>query len=350
MKRTRTWKFTSLFMAVVLMAMLALGACSSQPASSAAGSEAGSAQAPASTTEQTGTKDLKDVKIGVTLVNIVEPFFADIKSSLEAEAAAQGIGRIDIQDGQNDPAKQLAQVEDFIAQGFDIIVINPVEAQSLVSAAEACNRAGIPVFTIDRRLETTYGPDGVVLTHLGASAVDGGIYGMEIVADELEKRNGAPEGTVIYLEGTAGSSTAADRTEGVMQTLEKYPGIEIVAQQPGESKEDGMEVTENLLQMYPDVDAIYAYSGDGALGALQALENMGNTTAFVVGTGGEATQYEEIKAGSQLIGTVDFSGKGTGKDTIDTAVKVLNGETVDEWVVSAATMVTIDNVDEYLEG
>ena len=154
MKRTRTWKFTSLFMAVVLMAMLALGACSSQPASSVAGSEAGSAQAPASTTEQTGKKDLKDVKIGVTLVNIVEPFFADIKSSLEAEAAAQGIGRIDIQDGQNDPAKQLAQVEDFIAQGFDIIVINPVEAQSLVSAAEACNRAGIPVFTIDRRLES----------------------------------------------------------------------------------------------------------------------------------------------------------------------------------------------------
>ena len=334
-------KFGSLLLALLLMLTL-FSACSSQPASDTSAVSSVATQA-----EGTG-KDLKDVKIGVTLVNIVEPFFADIKSSLEAEAAAQGIGRIDIQDGQNDPAKQLSQVEDFIAQGFDIIIINPVEAQSLVSAAEACNEAGIPVFTIDRRLETTYGPDGVVLTHLGASAVDGGIYGMQIVADELEKRNGAPEGTVIYLEGTAGSSTAKDRTDGVMQTLEKYPDIEIVAQQPAESKEDGLEVTENLLQMYPDVDAIYAYSGDGALGALQALENVGNTTAFVVGTGGEATQYEEIKAGSQLIGTVDFSGIGTGKDAIETAIKVLNGESVEEWVVSKATMVTIDNVDEYL--
>lgn len=294
-------------------------------------------------------KELSEIKIGVTLVNIVEPFFADIKSSLEEQGEAAGIGRVDVQDGQNDPAKQLSQVEDFIAQGFDIVIINPVEAQSLVSAAEACRQAGIPVFTIDRKLDTTYGEDGVVLTHLGASAVDGGIFGMQIVADELEKRTGKAAGTVIYLEGTAGSSTAKDRTTGVLETLEKYPDIEIIEQQPAESKEAGLETTENLLQKYPDVDAIYAYSGDGALGALKALENIGNTTAFVVGTGGEATQYNEIKNGSQLIGTVDFSGKNTGKDAIETAIKVLNGESVEEWVVSKATMVTIDNVDEFLE-
>lgn len=299
--------------------------------------------------EKTEEKDLSDVKIGVTLVNIVEPFFADIKTSLEEEGKACGIGRVDVQDGQNDPAKQLSQVEDFIAQGFDIVIINPVEAQSLTSAAEACVQAGIPVFTIDRMLDTTYGEEGVVLTHLGASAVDGGIYGMQIVADELEKRIGEAAGKVIYLEGTAGSSTAKDRTTGVMETLEKYPDIEIVAQQPAESKEEGLETTENLLQKYPDVDAIYAYSGDGALGALKALENIGNTTAFVVGTGGEATQYSEIKNGSQLIGTVDFSGKNTGKDAIETAVKVLAGESVEEWVVSKATMVTSDNVDEFLD-
>lgn len=305
---------------------------------------------PASTQNTSDTKkELKDIKIGVTLVNIVEPFFADIKGALEAEAKAQGIGRVDVQDGQNDAARQLAQVEDFISQGFDIIIINPCEAQSLVSAAEACNKAGIPVFTMDRRLDTTYGKDGVVLTHLGASAEDGGIFGMQIVADQLEKINGSPEGTVIYLEGNAGSSTAKDRTVGVEKTLAKYSDIKIVAQQPAESKEKGLEVTENLLQKYPDVDAIYAYSGDGALGALKALENIGNDKAFVVGTGGEGTQYNEIKNGSQLIGTVDFSGKGTGKDAIITAINVLNGESVDEWVVSEATMVTIDNVSDYLK-
>jgi ribose transport system substrate-binding protein len=300
-------------------------------------------------TEVDGEINLADIQIGVTLVNIVEPFFADIRDSLEEEAAAYGIGRIDIQDGRNDPSRQLSQVEDFIAQGFDLIIINPVEAEALVSAAEAANRAGIPVFTIDRKLDTTYGSDGVVLTHLGASAVDGGIYGMQIVANKLEEIHGSPQGTVIYLEGTPGSSVARDRTEGVMQTLANFPDIEIIAQQPGESLEAGMEVTENLLQLHPDVDAIYSFSGDGALGALQALQNIGNTTTFVVGTGGESIQFNEIHSGSQLIGTVDFSGRGTGRDAIVTAIYVLNGGTVGEWVVSQATMVTIDNVAQFLD-
>lgn len=343
----KNFKIVGLVLAMVLL-ITSLAAC--KPGSTSEGQTTTPGGDPAQTTtaQNGGKKELKDVKIGVTLVNIVEPFFADIKGALEEEAKAKGIGRVDVQDGQNDPAKQLAQVEDFIAQGFDIIIINPCEAQALVSAAQACNKAGIPVFTMDRRLETTYGKDGVVLAHLGASAVDGGIFGMQIVADQLTKLKGSPSGKVIYLEGIAGSSTAKDRTDGVMQTLKKYPDIEIIAQQPAESKEKGLEVTENLLQKYPDVDAIYAYSGDGALGALKALQNIGNKKIIVVGTGGEATQYNEIKAGSQLVGTVDFSGKGTGRDAINTAIKVLNGEDVEDWVVSKATMVTIDNVGEYI--
>lgn len=343
-------KKINMLMAMATTISLMLAGCGgTQQAKTPAADSAPAAGQTAAQPEEPDRQVPGNIKIGVTLVNIVEPFFADIKSALEEEAAGQGIGRIDIQDGQNDPARQLAQVEDFIAQGFDLIIINPCEAQSLVSAAEACNAANIPVFTMDRRLETTYGPDGVVLTHLGASAVDGGIFGMQIVADQLEKINGKPEGAVIYLEGVAGSSTAKDRTTGVMETLEKYPDINIIERQPAESKEAGLQVTENLLQKYPEVDAIYAYSGDGALGALKALENMGNTTAFVVGTGGEATQYQAIKDGTQLIGTVDFSGKNTGRDAVQTAIKVLNGESVEEWVVSEATMVTIDNVGEYLE-
>lgn len=303
---------------------------------------------PAPVTGESDGLNLADIKIGVTLVNIVEPFFADIKTSLEENAAAAGIGRIDIQDGQNDPAKQLSQVEDFIAQGFDVVFINPVEAQSLVSAAEACKKAGVICFTIDRMLETDYGPDGNVLSHIGASAEDGGIIGMQIVVDELIARKGQAEGTVIYLTGTPGSSTAADRTTGVNITLEKYPDVTIVTDQPAESKEDGLEVTENLMQLYPDVDAIYAYGGDGALGALKALENIGNTTTFVVGTGGEVTQYNEIANGSQLIGTVDFSGVTHGVDAINAAVSALNGEELPEWIVAAATPVTAENVKDFL--
>lgn len=287
----------------------------------------------------------KDVSIGVTLVTLADPFFASLKEGLEARAKELGIGKLTIMDGQADAAKQLSQVENFIAEKYTAIIINPVESAALVTAAEAANKAGVIVITMDRFIDAKYGPNEVVKAHCGADAVDGGRLGMRIVADKLNEKYGEPKGKVLYIEGTPGSSTSRDRTTGVMEELEKYPNISIVAQQPGETRAKAMSLVENWLQMYTDIDGIYAYGGDGALGAVQAAEAAGVLDKiFIVGTGAAWDELISICDG-RLTGTVDFNPVGTGRDGIDTIMKLVNNESVPEWVRTEAKMVTKENLD-----
>lgn len=293
--------------------------------------------------------DLANVQIGVTLPELIMPFFADLREGLESEAEEQGIGNLVVSDGQNDVAKQHSQVEDFIAQGFDLVIISPEDAEALVSAAEACDDAGIPVFTLDRLLNTTYGPDGLLVTHVGASAEKIGELGMQTVVDMLVEKYGEPKGKVIYLEGYPGLSTAQDRTKGVMTILKKYPNVEIVAQQPAQIADEGLEVTENLMQKYPDVDAIFCFAGSAGVGALRALEILGITEPFIVGCGGTEEQFELIKAGTQFVSTSDYNPVQTGRNAIMVAVKILKGEPITEDLTFVpAVPVTIENVDDFL--
>lgn len=288
--------------------------------------------------------DPAKISIGVTLVTLADPFFASLREGLETRAAEIGLGRLTIEDGQNDAARQMNQVENFIAQGYDVVIINPVESAALVNAAEAAAQAGVVVLTMDRFIDAEYGKDGIVRAHVGADAVDGGRLGMRIVANLLTEKYGTPRGNVIYIEGTPGSSTARDRTIGLEEELNKYPLIKIVARQPGETRDKAMALTENLLHVHSDIDAIYAYGGDAALGAVQAAEAAGRLDEIIiVGTGAAWDEIVAIREG-RLKGTVDFNAVGTGRDAIDTAIAILNGEDVPEWVRTEAKMVTADSL------
>ena len=129
-----------------------------------------------------------------------------------------------------------------------------------------------------------------------------------------------------------------------MEELKKYPGLKILAQQPGETRDKAMSLTENWLQQYPDVDAIYAYGGDGALGAVQAADALGKLSSLViVGTGAAKDEIASIHD-KRLYGTVDFNPVGTGRDGIDVVLKVLQKQPVPKWVRTEAKMVTQDNI------
>jgi len=294
-----------------------------------------------------GVKKAKkeEIKVGVTIVTLADPFFASLKKGLEERAKEVGNIDLNITDGQGDSAKQFSQVENFIAQGYDAIIINPIEAAPLVPVAKEANEKGIIVITLDRFLDTTYGSDGVVKVHCGADAVDGGRLGIRLVAKKLQDKYGEPKGNVLYIEGTPGSSTARDRTTGVKEELPKYPGIKIIDQQPGEVREKAMALTENWLQMYPNVDAIYAYGDDGALGAVRAAEALGKLDKIIiVGTGASWDAKVSI-CEDKLDGTVDFSPESTGRDAINVILKLREGESVQEWVRTEAQMVTKETLD-----
>jgi ABC-type sugar transport system substrate-binding protein len=193
------------------------------------------------------------------------PFFVHMVNIAKAKADELGIELI-VQDGQDDSAKQSANLEAAITQGVDGVVISPRDVQALAPAIQSVLDANIPVVTIDRAVE---GVD--TLGHVGADNVRGGEIQGEYIVSILP--NG---GKIMELEGTIGASAAIDRDKGLKSVLAKHPEFEIVFDQSaGFLRDQGLTVSEQALQAHPDVDLIVAGNDDMALGAAEAAAGAG---------------------------------------------------------------------------
>ncbi|MHB1035231.1 MAG: substrate-binding domain-containing protein [Pirellulales bacterium] len=202
----------------------------------------------------------KQIVIGLSVPSLSHPFFVCIKKHVEDEAQKLGV-KVIATDAEDVSAKQMAIVEDFIAQGVDGVLMAPIGADALVPAVEALNRAEIPVATVDRKVA-----GGEVLVHVGADNVEGG----RIAARYILKKLGG-KGSVIELEGTPGASPAIDRKKGFEEVLAASQ-VKLLASQTAEFyRAKGQSVMENLLQAHGDFQALYAANDEMVLGALEAM-------------------------------------------------------------------------------
>jgi len=210
------------------------------------------------------TSDPNEIVIGLAVPSLAHPFFIYLQKNVMDEARKLGV-RLIPADAEDSAAKQMASVEDFIVRGLDGVLISPVGADALVPAVESLNRAGIPVATVDRKVN-----GGDVLVHVGADNVEGGRVAARYLLERL-----APNARVIQLEGTPGASPAIDRKKGFEQEIAKSP-IKIIASQTAEfSRAKGMAVMENLLQAHKDFQAVYAANDEMILGAAEAIQGHG---------------------------------------------------------------------------
>ncbi len=216
----------------------------------------------------------KQIVIGLSVPSLSHPFFVCIKKHVEDEAQKLGV-KVIATDAEDVSAKQMAIVEDFIAQGVDGVLMAPIGADALVPAVEALNRAEIPVATVDRKVA-----GGEVLVHVGADNVEGG----RIAARYILKKLGG-KGSVIELEGTPGASPAIDRKKGFEEVL-AASGVKLLASQTAEFyRAKGQSVMENLLQAHGDFQALYAANDEMVLGALEARSAHGVPNGRVVTVG-----------------------------------------------------------------
>jgi ribose transport system substrate-binding protein len=223
--------------------------------------------------------------IGLTVPSLSHPFFVCIKKHVEDEARQLGV-RVIATDAEDVAAKQMAIVEDFIAQGVDGVVMAPIGAETLVPAVEALNRAGIPVATVDRKVA-----GGDVLVHVGGDNVEGGRIAARYI---LEKLGG--KGAVIELEGTPGASPAIDRKRGFEEVLAASPARLLASQTAEFYRAKGQSVMENLLQVHSDFQALYAANDEMVLGALEAMAAHGVPPGRVITVG-----YDVIPDAAQCI-------------------------------------------------
>lgn len=219
-------------------------------------------------------------------------------------------------DAQDDASKQASDVENLIQKGVDLIIINPVDSASVATAVEAANNANIPVITVDRSAE-----GGEVVAHIASDNVAGG----ELAGDYLMTL--IDEGAQIaMLEGVAGSSAARDRGEGFLNIVEGKVNL-VASQTANFNRTEGLTVMENILQANPDVKAVFAQNDEMALGALEAI-SAANKDIVVIGFDATEDAVAKVQAG-ELAATVAQQPALIGEKAIETAVKVLNGESVE---------------------
>ncbi|MDF1567736.1 MAG: substrate-binding domain-containing protein [Spirochaetaceae bacterium] len=245
-----------------------------------------------------------EIVIGMTVPGMQFPFFVIMGEEAQAKAKELGIKLI-IHDSQNQSSTQMSAIENFMAQKVDGILISPMTTDSQVPAIEAAVAAGIPVATVDRKANTDK-----VLVHVGADNVEGGRAAARFIIEEL-----GGSGKVIELEGTPGSSAAIDRKTGFDEVM-KGSGVEIVVSQNAEfSRSEGQVVMENLIQAYPDFDAVFGANDEMIIGAIEAMSSSGIDPGSKVTVGFDATPdaFAYIDEG-KLDATVDqFPGKQAGQ-------------------------------------
>ena len=266
-------------------------------------------------------------KVGLVISTLNNPFFVKLRDGAVKEAKDAGIELV-VLDSQNDSAKEMSNVEDLISQKVAAILINPTDSSAVGAAIKLANREKLPVITLDRGASS-----GTVASHIASDNVAGGKLAGQYIAKLL-----AGKGTVVELEGIAGTSAARDRGKGFNDAMTEAK-IKVVARQVADfDRAKGLSVMENILQAQPQIDAVFAHNDEMALGALKAIQGSGRKIR-VVGFDATDDAVAAVKAGT-LTATVAQQPALIGSLGVDTVKAVLAGKTVQKSVAVALQLVT----------
>lgn len=255
--------------------------------------------------------------IGVSLLTKEHVFYRDLEKGLRESAGKHNFDLI-INSGDWDLAKHQAQIENYIVQKVDAIIVCPVDSKGIGPAIQKANSAGIPVFTADIKAE-----GGVIVSQIASDNVAGGRLAAEYLAKLL---NGKGDVAIIDQPVT---QSVIDRVRGFMEEISKYPQIRVVARPSGEGVRDkSMKAAEDLLQGFPGLSGIFGINDDSALGALAAVEAAGRKGIVIVGYDGIPEARQAILRGSALKADVVQHPLEIGRTTIETIAKHLAGESV----------------------
>ncbi|MGW5970434.1 ABC transporter permease/substrate-binding protein [Streptomyces sp. NPDC055186] len=283
-----------------------------------------------------GSSEAKAQKVGLSVSTLNNPFFVQIREGAQEEAKKQGLD-LTVTDAQNDASQQANQLQNFTSGGLDAIIVNPVDSDAAGPAVRSANKADIPVIAVDR------GVNKAETSALVASDnVAGGRQGAEALAEKL-----GGEGTIVILQGQAGTSASRERGSGFAEGLKEYPGIKVVAKQPADfDRTKGLDVMTNLLQAHPDIDGVFAENDEMALGAIKALGSKAGKSVQVVGFDGTPDGLEAVEQGT-LYASVAQQPRELGRIAVDNALRVAEGEKIDETVMVPVKVVTKENVAEF---
>ncbi|MBE9388260.1 D-ribose ABC transporter substrate-binding protein [Vagococcus salmoninarum] len=263
--------------------------------------------------ETTKEKAPSELKVGVSISTLNNPFFVSVKDGIDNLAKENDTKTI-VVDAQNDSAKQSNDVDDLIQQQVDVILINPVDSSAIQPAVEAANDAKIPVIAIDRSSD-----GGEVLTLVASDNVKGGEMAAQFILDKIGEN-----GRVVELQGIPGASATRERGKGFEEFAEGK--LELAEKQSAEfDRAKGLTVMENILQSTKDIKAVFAQNDEMALGAIEALEAAGKKDVIVVGFDGNDDGLKAVEEG-RLTATIAQQPDEMGKIALQAAYDFFAGK------------------------
>ncbi|MBT2381885.1 MULTISPECIES: substrate-binding domain-containing protein [unclassified Streptomyces] len=275
-------------------------------------------------------------KVGMSLSTLNNPFFVQMKDGAQAEAEKAGID-LTVTDAQNDASQQANQLQNFTSSGVSSIIVNPVDSDAVGPGVRSANKADIPVIAADR---------GVNKADAATLVASDNVAGGKLAADALADKLGG-KGSIVILQGTAGTSASRERGAGFTEGLKAYPDIKVVAKQPADfDRTKGLDVMTNLVQSHPGITGVFAENDEMALGAVKALGSRAGTSVSVVGFDGTPDGLKAVEAGT-LYASVAQQPSELGRIAVQNAVKAAKGEQVEKTVKVPVKVVTRENVADF---
>ena len=296
-------------------------------------------QPPGSSAKESPKDGSDESRIAVVISTLNNPWFVVLAES--ARDRAQSLGhQATIFDSQNDPAKEAEHYENIISAGFDAIIFNPTDADGSIANVRRAKQAGIPVFCVDREINATDAATSQILSDNYSGCVALGQHFVKTIGQS---------GTYVELLGLSGDNNTANRSDGFHSVVDRYEGLQMVAQQPADfDRAKAMDVMESILQAHPDIDAVFCGNDAMAMGAYQALVAGGKSEqVHVFGFDGAEDVIRLIAEGKISATGMQFP-KVMAQTAAENADKYLRGERdFQQKIPVPVELVTKENVEQY---
>ena len=276
-------------------------------------------------------------KIAVFTKNLTNPYFQMVR--LGADNAAKSMNAVTQHYVPTKPdsiPEQMSQIEDVAVKKPGAIVLIPVDYKAMAAGVAKLNAANIPVVNITDRSES-----GKFISFIGTNDYS---LGLETARFMLKAMGG--RGNVVILEGVKAALSNVDRVRGFKKALEENPGVKLIAQQPANYQRlQGLQVMENLMQTFPQIDGVLAANDAMATGVIEAMD-AANRKALVVGINGSKEAMDAIKAG-KMLASGDPGGFEQGCLGTMVAIRHLRKLPVPQEVIFPATVISKANYQAY---
>ena len=278
----------------------------------------------------------KQITMGLPMPYIGQEFWATVQKGAEDAAAKAGV-KLVVTASHADPTKQVAQVESFIAAKVDAILLPPSNPEALVPAVKEANTAKIPVIGIDTKVA-----GGDIASFVASNNITVGEIAGKYFADRLKGKGNVFIGTWPQHQATL------DRVVGLKNVLSKYPDIKIVGEEVAKLPPDTTSQAENVFTAYTDIDAFFGISDVQTLPFWKVAKDRGLTNKmFFVGVDATGEGLSAVAENNGYAGTVAQQPYDMGRLAVETALKIIKGESVPAYIEVPVTLVTIDNLKQF---